>query len=50
MNFVRTGWDFASWKGECLEVRHLETVITASEAFKADYRGAEVIKSLNLYT
>ena len=34
---------FASWKGECLQVEHLEVAITASEAFEVDHKGAGAI-------
>jgi hypothetical protein len=42
--------DFASWKGERLEVRHLKTAIRASEAFEVDHKGAGAIENLNSYT
>ena len=49
MHFVRTGWDLACWKGECLEVRHLEIAIEASEAFEVDFKGAGAVENSHSY-
>jgi len=49
-NCVRTGWDFASWKGEPLSVRHLGIAIEVSEAFEVDYKAFGPTESLSSYT
>jgi hypothetical protein len=40
MHFARIGWDFVSWKGECLEVTHLEIAMAASEEFEVGFKRA----------
>ena len=37
---AHTVLDVATWKGETLSTRRLETTVKANEAFEVDYKGA----------
>jgi hypothetical protein len=50
LSLYSTALDVASWKGEALSVRHLETAIEAHEAFEVDYEGAGLIDNMGSYT